>query len=145
MSTTRAVPLLLVQADLRCATKIKRALRELGAADGLVHVPSAAAALTYLSTRPTDRPLVALVDMDLPDMKGLDLLHEMKRDETWKSIPVVLLTTSDKSLDILKSFDYSIAGYLVKPCDNAPMMEAIQAVIDYWSLSQMPPCCAAIF
>jgi len=138
MSTTRAVPLLLVQADLRCATKIKRALGELGAADGLIHVPSATAALTYLSTRPADRPPVALVDMDLPDMNGLDLLHAMKHDEKWRSIPVVVLTTSDKSVDILDSYDYSIAGYLVKPCDDAPMTEPIEALVDYWSLSQMP-------
>lgn len=138
MSSTHAVPLLLVQADLRCATKIKRALDELGAAAGLVHVPSATAALTYLRTRSPERSPVALVDMDLPDMKGLGLLHEIKRHETWKSIPVVLLTTSDKSVDILKGFDYNIAGYLVKPCDDAPMTEPIEALVDYWSLSQMP-------
>ena len=44
-------------------------------------------------------------------MNGLDLLHAMKHDERWRSIPVVVLTTSDKSLDIFESYDYSIAGY----------------------------------
>jgi len=140
MQTTRATHLLLVEADTLCATHIKRALMELGAAERLVHVQSAEAALAYLATKPADQALLALVDMDTPDKSGCHLVSVMKSDETWRSIPIIVMTAADASLDVLESFNYSIAGYLVKPHDRTQMTETVKVVADYWALSQMPAC-----
>lgn len=79
MSTTRAVPLLLVQADLRCATKIKRALRELGAADGLVHVPSAAAALTTADSAFPSGHTLPQTCLFRKTAKNCDVRHNINR------------------------------------------------------------------
>ena len=138
MQNTRTTHLLLVEADTLCATHIKRALTELGVAARLVHVRSAEAALAYLATKPADQALLALVDMDTPDKSACNLVRVMKSDETWRSIPIIVMTASDESLDVLESFNYSIAGYLVKPHDCTQMIETVRVVADYWALSRMP-------
>ena len=138
MQTTRATRLLLVEADSLCATSIKQALTELGPAERLVHVRSAEAALAYLARKPADQALLALVDIDTLDKSACHLVNLIKSDETWRSMPIIVLTASDQSLDILESFAGSIAGYLVKPRHGTQMIEALRVVTDSWTLSQMP-------
>ena len=138
MLTAPAKHLLLVEPNQTCATRIERALAELGTAAQVIHARSREAALAYLATKPIPPALLALVDMDAPDLGGRDLVCTMKNDETWRSIPIIVMTASDKSLDVLESFSHSIAGYLIKPRDGKEMVKAIRVVTRYWSLSRMP-------
>jgi CheY-like chemotaxis protein len=140
MQTTRTMQFLLVEADTLYATHIKRALTELGVAERLVHVRSAEAALAYLAAKPADQALLALVDMDTSDKSGCNLVSVMKSDEAWRCIPIIVMTASHESLDVQESFNYSIAGYLVKPHDCTQMMETVRVVANYWALSRMPAC-----
>lgn len=84
-------------------------------------VMSAQGALDYLRCcgKYTDRkavlPDILLLDINMPMMDGLALLKILKADQNLKKIPVVMLTTSSAKEDILRSYEYGAASFLVKP------------------------------
>jgi CheY-like chemotaxis protein len=133
-----AQPLLLVEDNAVDAMSVKRALQELGASNRLVHVTSGEAALAYLGSPSHGSPSLILLDLNMPQMSGIELLQALKGDDAWKAIPVVILTTSDEPADVLASFGLSVAGYVIKPLDYARLVEMIGAIENYWSLSQLP-------
>jgi CheY-like chemotaxis protein len=67
-----------------------------------------------------------LLDINLPDISGIDLLTQMKKDPRLGSIPVVILTGSNEDEDIQKCYDLGAGSYLVKPISN----DALMLVID---------------
>ena len=131
-------PLLLVEDNIVDAMSIKRALQELGASSRLVHVTSGEEALAHLTSQQHPRPSLILLDLNMPRMSGIELLQAIKSDETLLTIPVIVLTTSDERTDILDSFGFSVAGYVVKPFDFAQFRETVKAIDSYWRLSQLP-------
>jgi CheY-like chemotaxis protein len=70
-------------------------------------------------------PDLILLDINLPDISGIDLLTRIKGDSRLKSIPVVILTGSNEDQDIQKSYDLGASSYLVKPISKAPLMLVI--------------------
>jgi CheY-like chemotaxis protein len=133
-----AKPLLLVENNPDDALTVKRALRELGQAETLVHVPDAEQALVYLGSPAHPKPSVILLDLVLPGMGGVEFLKTIKTDPSLAEIPVVVLSTSGEQRDVLDSFDCSVAGYIVKPTDYDSLLESIRIIQDYWSLSYLP-------
>jgi two-component system, response regulator len=67
-----------------------------------------------------------LLDINLPDISGIDLLTQIKKDPRLGSIPVVILTGSNEDEDIQKCYDLGAGSYLVKPISN----DALMLVID---------------
>jgi CheY-like chemotaxis protein len=67
-----------------------------------------------------------LLDINLPDISGIDLLTQIKKDLRLSSIPVVILTGSNEDEDIQKCYDLGAGSYLVKPISN----DALMLVID---------------
>jgi len=80
-----------------------------------------------------------LLDLNMPKMNGIEFLKIAKTDEELKSIPVVVLTTSSSEQDIVESFAFGAAGYMVKSVDYGKFMEIIRAIDGYWTLSELPP------
>ena len=74
----------------------------------------------------------------MPKMNGVEFLKVAKRDEALKSIPVVVLTTSQEEQDKVDSFDLSVAGYMIKPVDYQQFVEVIRTIDLYWTLSELP-------
>ena len=67
-------------------------------------------------------PDLILLDINLPDISGIDLLTRIKRDSRFSHIPVVILTGSNVDDDIQKSYDLGASTYLVKPISNDALM-----------------------
>ncbi len=67
-------------------------------------------------------PDLILLDINLPDISGIDLLTKIKRDSRFSHIPVVILTGSNVDDDIQKSYDLGASTYLVKPISNDALM-----------------------
>jgi two-component system, response regulator len=67
-----------------------------------------------------------LLDINLPDISGIELLTKIKKDKCLSSIPVVILTGSNEDEDIQKCYDLGAGSYLVKPISN----DALMLVID---------------
>lgn len=85
------------------------------------------------------RPSVILLDLKLPRMDGHEVLRTLKADDELKSIPVVVLTTSDSDKDVCEAYRLHANSYLVKPANFVQFRELIGAVTRYWGAWNMPP------
>ena len=94
-------------------------------ADALAHLHSAA-------SEATRRPQLILLDLNLPDMSGLDILKAVKADPALRRIPVVILTASDSESDVMRSYDLNAAGYVTKPVDSEDFVRTVLEIEDYW-------------
>jgi CheY-like chemotaxis protein len=87
------------------------------------------------------RPDLILLDLNLPKKDGREVLAEIKNDPELKTIPIVILTTSEAELDITKAYDYNVNSYLVKPLDFEKFSNMIEAFGFYWVVwNKYPPC-----
>ncbi|MGM0857455.1 MAG: response regulator [Pseudomonadota bacterium] len=77
-------------------------------------------------------PDIILLDLNMPRMDGKTFLDHLKRDETLKRIPVIVLTTSEAETDVMDSYNLGCAGFVTKPVDLTQFLKAIQNVEDYW-------------
>ena len=75
--------------------------------------------------RECDLPNLILLDINLPDISGIDLLTRIKQDDRFRRIPVVILTGSNEDEDIQRSYDLGASTYLVKPIFNDALMQVI--------------------
>lgn len=78
----------------------------------------------------SDLPDLILLDINLPDISGIDLLTQIKKNEILREIPVVILTGSNEDQDIQKSYDLGASSYLVKPISNDALMLVIENLFD---------------
>ena len=83
-------------------------------------------ALVRLKENGSRIPDLILLDINLPDISGIDLLTELKRDHKLSRIPVVMLTGSNVDDDIQKSYDLGASTYLVKPISKNALMLVIE-------------------
>lgn len=83
-------------------------------------------ALVRLKEDGSEIPDLILLDINLPDISGIDLLTELKRDHMLSRIPVVMLTGSNVDDDIQKSYDLGASTYLVKPISKNALMLVIE-------------------
>lgn len=91
-------------------------------------------ALAYLRGQMPNarRPDLVLLDLNLPRMCGREVLRAMKEDEVLRTIPVVVLTTSDVERDVEASYSLGAVGFVTKPLDVSEFFQAIHAIEDYW-------------
>ena len=86
------------------------------------------------------RPDLILLDLNLPRKNGREVLAEIKADEKFKSIPVVVLTTSSAEEDILRSYNLHANCYVVKPVEFDSFVKAVQSIQHFWfSVVALPP------
>jgi len=83
-------------------------------------------ALVRLKESGSKTPDLLLLDINLPDISGIDLLTKLKRDSKLSLIPVVMLTGSNFDDDIQKSYDFGASTYLVKPISKDALMLVIE-------------------
>ncbi len=82
---------------------------------------------------------VILLDMNLPKVSGLDVLRRIRAEEELKTIPVVMLTSSDEEKDIMKSYDLGVNSYVRKPVEFKHFSEAVSQLGVYWLLLNKIP------
>lgn len=132
--TTEAVCLLLVEDCDDDVVLTKEALREAGVTNPLRVVRDGHQAMAFLREwcgQKDREPLLILLDINLPGMDGFEVLHELKVDPSLWHLPVVMLTTSDSQLDIMKAYSRGVCTYLQKPLT----FEKLQQVAKYFDLS----------
>ena len=79
-----------------------------------------------------DNPLLVMLDLGLPKVKGLEVLQKIKGDARTRPIPVVVVSTSDSEQDILACYDCGANSYLFKPVSHRKFCEDMEATISYW-------------
>jgi CheY-like chemotaxis protein len=85
------------------------------------------------------RPGLILLDLNLPRKDGREVLGEIKQDPALRTIPVVVLTTSESEEDILRSYDLHANAYVTKPVDFEKFVEVVRQIDDFWvTVVQLP-------
>lgn len=78
------------------------------------------------------RPVLILLDLNLPKMDGREVLAEVKGDIDLKTIPIVILTTSDTESDITRSYQLQANCYLTKPVRLEEFENLVRSINDFW-------------
>jgi CheY-like chemotaxis protein len=121
------IKILLVEDNFEDAAVTKRVLLHNRLNEGLVIAASGKEALAALQNKTkADLPQLILLDINLPDMSGIDILTRIKNDNNLSRIHVVILTGSNEDQDIQKSYDLGASSYLVKPISNDALMLVIE-------------------
>lgn len=86
------------------------------------------------------RPDLVLLDLNLPGKSGADVLDQIKQNDRLRSIPVVMLTTSDREEDVTRCYKMGANNYLAKPVQFEDCLKLVAQIQDYWlDLSKLPP------
>ncbi len=85
------------------------------------------------------RPDLILLDLNLPKMDGHEVLAHIKNDESLKTIPIVILTTSEAEADILKSYQLQANCYLSKPVQLDAFQSLVKSINDFWLIKVKLP------
>lgn len=85
------------------------------------------------------RPLVVLLDINMPRIGGLEVLRQLKAHQRLRTIPVVMLTTSAVSEDIEAAYEYGANSYIVKPVDFDEFNEFAALIERYWAVLNRSP------
>jgi CheY-like chemotaxis protein len=131
-----AIEILLLEDEAADAYLLKLALKENNISARLHHVLDGQEGLSFLqqqgSYRTAPRPDLILLDLNMPRMNGYEFLAAVKNDERFKSIPVVVLTTSDVESDVRHSYQLGAASYIAKPTGMDQFISVINRISDYW-------------
>jgi len=83
-------------------------------------------------------PVVILLDLKLPKVSGLEVLEIVKSHPKYKTIPIVVLTSSDESSDVKKAYVLGVNSYIVKPVDFGKFIEVAKNIELYWTVLNNP-------
>ena len=84
-------------------------------------------------------PLVILLDLKLPKVDGLEVLRRLKSHEVFKTIPVVVLTSSEEDRDVETAYRLGANSYIVKPVDFDKFTQVVAEIEMYWLILNTPP------
>jgi CheY-like chemotaxis protein len=121
------------------------ALDEHNLANEVVVARDGAEALDYLHCRgkfaghANGLPVVVLLDLKMPKVDGLEVLSAMRADPQFKSVPVVMITSSREEQDMIRSYELGVNAYVVKPVDFQKFVESIKQVGFFWAIINEPP------
>ena len=144
--STSSVEILLVEDNPNDEELTLYALKKNNISNHIQVVRDGAEALEYLfctgvyaHRQINDPPKVVLLDLKLPKVDGLEVLERIKADDRTRTIPVVMLTSSQEERDIVESYQLGVNSYIVKPVDFELFIEAVRQLGLYWMLLNQTP------
>ncbi len=134
------VKIVMVEDDHGHAKLIEKNIRRANIANDIMHFDDGGTALDYLFSDEvrTNGPLLILLDLNLPDMSGTDILAQVKADERLRRAPVVVLTTTDDKVEIQRCYDLGCNVYITTPVDYEAFAGAIRQLGLFLSVMQAP-------
>ena len=138
------VSILLVEDDHGHARLIEKNLRRAGIANTIIKLDDGQKAVDFLlkkgeySNDDHPAPFLILLDLNLPVLSGYQVLQAIKNDERTKSIPVVMLTTTDNPHEISRCYDLGCNVYIAKPVEYEQFTDAIRKLGLFLSIVRVP-------
>jgi CheY-like chemotaxis protein len=84
-------------------------------------------------------PQIILLDLNMPRKDGREALRELKADNVFKSIPVIILTTSMEEKDIVRSYELGVNSFIIKPVTYSGLVEFTRVLGEYWfEIAELP-------
>jgi two-component system response regulator len=140
------IELLLVEDDSRDVELTLLAFQDMKLANNIHVARDGAEALEFVFA--TDRyagrdvdhgPRVVLLDLKLPKVDGLEVLRRIRSDPRTRTLPVVVLTSSNQERDVTEAYALGVNSYIVKPVDFDRFAQAIRELGLYWMVLNEPP------
>jgi CheY-like chemotaxis protein len=138
------VTIVMIEDDDGHARLIERNIRRSGVSNEIGPFSNGTDAMRYLlgkdcSGREQDgKALLILLDLNLPDMTGIEILRQVKANPYLKSTPVVVLTTTDDSQEIKRCYEFGCNVYITKPVNYGSFANAIRQLGLFFSVIQVP-------
>ncbi|WP_422350048.1 response regulator [Flagellimonas sp.] len=126
---------LFIEDDMIETMKLQRAISKFQSKHKIIEAKNGEEALEILNGE--SLPDIILLDLNMPRMSGIEFLTKIKSDEKLKYLPVIILTTSENRVDLLKCFEIGIAGYIIKPLKYEDYESKLKKVFDYWEISEL--------
>jgi CheY-like chemotaxis protein len=142
---TMPVTIIMIEDDEGHARLIERNIRCSGVNNEIMPFTNGTDAVKYLlgadgtGLDHKGRALLILLDLNLPDMTGIDILRMVKQNSFLKSAPVVILTTTDDSQEIKRCYELGCNVYITKPVNYESFANAIRQLGLFFSVIQVPP------
>ena len=141
----KEVEILLVEDNMSDAEMTIRSLQKKNIANKIMHLKDGAEALDfifgtgiYAGRNIKNTPKVILLDLKMPKVDGLEVLQKIKSDVYAKTIPVVVLTSSQEDPDVRKCYELGVNSYIVKPVGFDNFTKVISELGLYWLLLNQP-------
>jgi CheY-like chemotaxis protein len=144
VSTPNAVTIVMIEDDEGHARLIERNIRRAGVNNEIMPFKDGTSALSFLlgedgtGLKSAGRPILILLDLNLPDMQGVDILAQVKENPHLKRSPVVVLTTTDDEREIKRCYDLGCNVYITKPVNYDGFANAIRQLGLFFSVIQVP-------
>ncbi|HEX5870707.1 MAG TPA: response regulator [Longimicrobium sp.] len=143
-AASQPIEVLLVEDNPGDVRLTREALRDGKVHNNLSVAPDGVEALAFLRRQgkyaDAPRPDVILLDLNLPKKDGREVLEEVKADPSLRSIPVVILTSSEAERDIAQAYALHANCYITKPVDLDQFITVVKSIEDFWfTIVKLPP------
>ncbi len=144
MTDGQPVTIIMIEDDEGHARLIEKNIRRAGVSNQIIPFTDGTSALNYLfgadgsGEDSARRQLLILLDLNLPDMTGVDILEKIKNNTHTRRSPVVVLTTTDDQREIQRCYDLGANVYITKPVDYDGFANAIRQLGLFFSVMQVP-------
>ena len=140
------VEILLIEDNPNDAELTIRALKKKNLANKIIHLKDGSEALDYIFCEGTYKtrninniPRAILLDLKMPKVNGIEVLKRVKADNRTKSIPIIVLTSSNEDPDVKICYEMGVNSYIVKPVGFDNFTKAVADLGMYWLLLNQPP------
>ncbi len=140
----KPVSIIMIEDDEGHARLIEKNIRRAGVNNEIIPFSNGTEALTYLlgqdrsGDTSSGRQLLILLDLNLPDMTGIDILEKLKSNPHTRRLPVVVLTTTDDNREIQRCYDLGANVYITKPVNYEGFANAIRQLGLFFAVMQVP-------
>jgi CheY-like chemotaxis protein len=146
LTDQRPVNIIMIEDDEGHARLIEKNIRRAGINNAIKHFVDGGSAIKFLFDDPAgpvkNGPAMVLLDLNLPDMSGTDILERIKADPALHRTPVVVLTTTDDKREIDRCYDLGCNVYITKPVNYESFADAIRQLGLFLSVIQVPEAAA---
>jgi CheY-like chemotaxis protein len=128
--------ILLIEDNLIEIMKMKRTISFLELNHTINEAKNGEEAIEFLKDK-SKLPDIILLDLNMPKISGIEFLSILKKDDSLKHIPTIILTTSDNDKDLIECYKIGVSGYILKPLKYEDYVKKIQITLAYWSTNEL--------
>jgi CheY-like chemotaxis protein len=132
----KLVNILLVEDDEVDIMNVQRAFKKNNITNPLFIARNGLEGLDMLRNQIVPMPQIIILDINMPQMNGIEFLQELRKDEALKHLSVFVMTTSNEDSDKLNAYNLNVAGYILKPLSFEKFISSVATLDSYWKLCE---------